>query len=176
METTINELEKQLKEKIEALDEERRRNNEVLSREREEMIQIAAAERTKQLEEMRQAEERARKRRVAEQESERARAKKAREEQLALEQKQSAADELIRAQKERLEWLQGEIAKAEFMEEQHKKTMDDFRTQLKQGLSSSGTPESLPGDPVSGIEGTTPETPLMSQHLKTILRQAQRNY
>ncbi len=93
-----------------------------------------------------------------------------------MEQKQNAADELVRIQRARLEWLQNEIAKVEFMEEQHKKSMESFKEQLVQEPITTETTESKPGDPVHGIEGTTPETPLMSQHLKSILRQAQRNY
>ena len=173
---TIEELEVVLKEKIAALDEERRRNNEILARERAEMVELAAAERAKQLEANRQAEEKARKRKTAEQEAEQERQKKDREAQLVLERKQNEADELVREQRERLEWLQGEIAKTEFMEEQHKKAMEDLKTQLRQSLSIEEPSQGLPGDPVHGIEGTTPETPLMSQHLKSILRQAQRNY
>lgn len=173
---TIEELEVVLREKIAALDEERRRNNEILARERAEMVELAAAERAKQLEANRQAEERARQRKAAEQEAEKERQRKDREAQLLLERKQNTADELIREQRERLEWLQSEIAKTEFMEEQHKKTMESLKTQLRQSLSAEESSDGLPGDPVHGIEGTTPETPLMSQHLKYILHQLQRNY
>lgn len=173
---TVDELQKILEERIQKLDEDRRRDAELLAKERAEILELAASERNKQLEANRAAEERARHRKVAEQEAEQERIRKTREEQLLLEQKQNAADELVSQQRAKLEWLENEIAKVEFIEEQHQKAMESARSVLQPPPVTDETVVTKPGDAVSGTEGSTPETPLMSQHLKSILRQAQRTY
>lgn len=173
---TIEELQKALEERIQKLDEERKRNDELLSKERAEMQELAATERSKQLEVNRAAEEKAKQRKIAEQEAENERIRRAREEQLLLEQKQNAADELIKKQRETLQWLEAEIAKVEFIEEQHQKALENSKATIQEAAATPETVVTKPGDPVSGTDGSTPDTPLMSQHLKSILRQAQRSY
>jgi hypothetical protein len=183
MTQTLKELEAALVEHIAKLDEDRRLNAETNAKERAEALEIAAAERTKQLETIRAAEEKARQRKIAEQEHEQERARKEREAQIEIEQRLNAATELERQHREKLERLTQEINKAEFAEELHRKLLENLKTlppveTIEGAEVSVEYPQTCAdgGTSSAGTEGNTPETPLMSQHLRNILRQSQRSY
>lgn len=181
---TLQQLEQQLRDRIEALDKQRKEEAARFEQEVAERNALAQAERSQQLEDHKRREEehRARKQReldeIARQKKETER--KQREVELA----SNAALEAKRLQEEKLEWLKNEIAKQEFVEEQHRKKLEtktiptapppsdeEFAINVEHPVA----PENK-GNAVSGTEGSTPETPLMSNHLKTILRQATRTY
>ena len=97
----------------------------------------------------------------------------------------NAAQEAKQSQESKLKWLQEEIAKQEFIEEQHRKAVESTRIAAQQSLKSEATTDinvehpTAPdnkGNAVAGTDGNTPDTPLMSTHLKQILRQAKRTY
>lgn len=187
-ELNVEELQRQLQEKIEALDKQRK--EEMLRIEAEksawisrqsDTIRIAELERKAQIEE------------AERQEAERTEAFARRDRELAkrehdIEMANNAAQEAKQSQESKLKWLQEEIAKQEFIEEQHRKAVESTRIAAQQSLKSEATtdinvehPEmeynhSKPGDAVEGTDGKTPEKNTMSFHLKKILRQAQRTY
>ena len=177
----IEELQKLLEDQIAKLGEERQANALQFTKEREEATRIANTERAKQADEYNAkiaAREAEKKRRDAE-ELEKQRQDRAT--RLANEQKQYELDEALRKQREKLEWLTNEISKAEFTEEQFKKSMESQRSAI---IITSPTVENINveypeapsngGEAVAGTTGDTPDTPLMSQHLRHILRQAER--
>jgi hypothetical protein len=178
---TLADLQATLVDRLAKLDEERRLNAEANAKERAELIEIAASDRTKQLESIRVAEEKAKQRKIEEQEYENERLRKEREAQIAVEQKLNAAAELERQHREKLEWLTNEISKAEFVEEQHRKHLENLKV-LPPVETTDGAEVSVEypqtcadgGASATGTEGNTPDTPLMSQHLRGILRQANR--
>lgn len=186
MTQTLEELQAILAERIAKLDEERQANARQQAKEREAMLLEVEMERQKRMAEYQEkiAAHEAKKR-AEEAEKEAQRIKEVAE-RVAAEQKQLALDETLRLQREKLEWLTNAIADAEFAEEQHKKSLENARIPVQSPVVEGATidiefPTSpvntlKPGEAVDGTEGNTPETPLMSQHLKHILRQASRNY
>jgi hypothetical protein len=178
---SIEELQAQLAEKIEKLDQERQANAAKATKEREELLLSMEIERRERLEAYQQ--------KVAEHESKKKAEEAEREaqrirdvaERIATEQKQAALAEVLRLQREKLEWLETAISNAQFTEEQHKKSIENMRIQpaleTETGVINVENPEapSNGGEAVTGTSGDTPETPLMSEHLKQILRQAQRS-
>ena len=184
-ELNVEELQRQLQEKIEALDKQRK--EEMLRIEAEksawisrqsDTIRIAELERKAQIEE------------AERQEAERTEAFARRDRELAkrehdIEMANNAAQEAKQSQESKLKWLQEEIAKQEFIEEQHRKAVESTRIAAQQSLKSEATTDinvdhpTAPdnkGNAVAGPDGNTPDTPLMSTHLKQILRQAKRTY
>jgi hypothetical protein len=180
---SIEELQQQLTDKIARLDEERKIHAAQFAKEREEALQDAAMERAKQVEEYNKIVA-AREKQAAEEASaaqEKLRIEKA--ERLANERAQNELQETLRLQREKLEWLTNEITKAEFSEEQHRKAMADMRIVPVTPVLSTDInvehPEAplntlAPGEAVIGTDGNTPNNPLMSEHLRSILRQATR--
>lgn len=180
---SIEELQIQLEEKIARLDEERKANAAQFEKERQEAIQFAAMERAKQVEAYNKKVA-AEQKKVADQEAiARERMRQEQAARLEDERKQNEMQETLRLQREKLEHLNQEIAKAEFIEEQHRKAMESIRIIPLVPVSTSNInvehPEAplndlAPGEAVSGTEGTTPDTPFMSSHLLHLLRQANR--
>ncbi len=180
---SIEELQTQLAQKIEALDKERQENARKNQEERERMvleIEMERQERVKKYEEQ-----------VAVHEESQRKAAEAAEvrrqveisERLATEQKQNALDDTLRQQREKLEWLEKAISDAEFQEEQHRKSIENSRVYLPvEPLDNAEVSKEYPqtcadgGVSAPGTDGSTPESPLMSSHLKGILRQATRNH
>lgn len=182
----IEELQLELEKKIAKLDQERKENAAVYAKEREEMLLTVEMERKQRLAEYQakvavheEKEKQAKLKAEADKQAETAK-------RMAAEQKQLALDEVLRVQREKLEWLETAISNAEFSEEQHKKTLETQRVITSAGNEAYETinvehpeaPVNLtePGGAVVGTDGDTPENPLMSQHLKSILRQATRQY
>jgi len=180
---SIKELQAQLTEKIAKLDAERQENIKRSKEEREKMMLEIEVERKTRLA--------AYEAKVAEHEQARLAKEKAEEERrqaevadrIVTEQKNSALDEALRLQREKLKWLEKAIAEAEFAEEQHKKALENevvipsvFTTEDDE--ISKEYPQTCTdgGESTKGTEGNTPENPLMSTHLKQILRQATRQY
>ena len=179
---SIEELQAQLQERIAKLDEERKANAQKFAEEREALLLDAEIERRQRQEayQAKVAEHEAR--RKAEEEAKEAQRIKETAERIAAEQKQSALDETLRLQKEKLEWLTSAISNAEFAEEQHRKYIETARvspvTEEVSAEVSAEYPQTCAdgGAAAEGTHGNTPDTPLMSSHLKNILRQATRNY
>lgn len=179
----LEELQRVLAEKIKRLDEERQKEREEIAREREDERLLAEAERAERLRTIKAGEEKARQREITKAQEEQDRLKKETEARVSLEQKENELAEKDRLYKEKLEWLEKAISEAEFQEEKHKKDLENSRTPVP---VSNGDTQNINveypeaplngGEAVIGTDGTTPDTPLMSQHLKSILRQAQRSY
>jgi chromosome segregation ATPase len=87
-----------------------------------------------------------------------------------LEAEQNAKDEELRHRKEQAERLRKEIERATFLDEQHAKNMKDL--EYKAPLVEVDTEDTshLTGEAAVGTDGSTPDTPEMSAHLKRILR------
>jgi hypothetical protein len=178
----VQKLQHDLEERIAALDKQRREEKERYDKEVADRNALAEFERAETLKkhQAREAEFRARKEAEAE-----AAQKRAQEElrlRKQLESDLAAADEAKRLQQEKLEWLQNEIAKQEFIEEQHRKAMQSQSVapaaepdQIEINVEHPVAPDNK-GEAVQGTDGSTPDAPLMSDHLKHILRQATRNY
>ncbi len=177
---TLKDLETALEQRIAKLDEERRENAAQIAKERAAMLELAQAGREQLLEEYKAKtkvrEEAAR----VKAEEEEAKRKALIEQSIAKNQEYLRAEEASRKYQEKLEWLEKAIADAEFTEEQHKKAMDNLR------ISPPQVPDSTVENPTAPLNGLHPgeavddtggavEFSSMSQHLKQILRQAQRS-
>ena len=176
------ELHKQLEERIAALDKQRKEEAEKFAKEmadRNAQVEMERAESRRKYQEL-EAQRKAKKEAEALAEQ-----KKAQEElrmRKQLESDLAAADEARRLQQEKLEWLQKEISKQEFIEEQHRKAMQSKAIAVgpTEPISTAEINVENPtapdnnGNAVQGTAGDTPEHALMSDHLKTILRQANR--
>jgi hypothetical protein len=180
---TIEDLQAELAEKIEKLDQERKEAAERHVKEREERLIIEEYERAKRIGEIKAAEELHRKRKAADEEERRKRYQEEEAERIAMEQRQNVLDDILAKQKEKLEWLERAISDAEFTEEQYRKTYENSVARPEIAIPSDEidvehpvAPVNYvkPGEAVDGTSGDTPSTPLMSQHLKHILRQANR--
>lgn len=183
--TSVEELQRQLTERIAALDKQRKEESERFEKELSERTQLADAERQRQLAEYKEQERKRDEKRRQEEEAEALRAKEEREAKIALEISLAKAEEARKAQEEKLKWLVDEINKQEFIEEQHRKSFEGKKAAIPSTVHEESTinvehPEAPintahPGEAVQGTDGETPDTPLMSDHLKHILRQATRN-
>lgn len=177
----IEELQLELQRKIEKLDEERKANAVRAEKERSDLILSIEIERKERLD--------AYNKKVAEHEARRKAEDAEREaqrvqevaERIATEQKQAALDQALRLQREKLEWLTTAISNAEFSEEQHKKSIENTRIapifeRAETGEINVEHPQapSNAGEAVIGTDGSTPDSQLMSAHLRQILRQATR--
>lgn len=178
---SMEELQALLAEKIAKLDEEHRENTKRSQEEREKWLLDAELERKERLDKYRaqiEAHESEERKKAAAEE------KRRREEvaeRVAQEQKQAALDEILRLQREKLEWLEKAISEAEFAEEQHRKSLEQPQTvpdNTKEIAVSAEYPQTSAngGSAAEGTSGSTPENPLMPNHLKSILRQATRTY
>ncbi len=180
---SLEELQAALEATKKKLEEERKQMAEQLKKEREEMLLLAQAERSAQLEVYQKKMEALEHKRKAEEEAAEKRRAQELTARLAAEQAQYKADEEYRKYHEKLEEVKSQIAEAEFQEEKHRKALEDAK-------HAQVVPEAFPVDDnitsdypqtgaegaqaAAGTEGHTQETPLMSQHLKQILRQAHR--
>jgi hypothetical protein len=191
---SVEELQRKLSEHITSLDKQRKEESERFDKELSERTQLAETERRKQLAEYQEQERKRDERRKAEEELVAQRAREEREARIALETSLAAAEEARKKQEEKLKWLVDEINRQEFIEEQHQKSLATF---LSSNEFTTSNPTEVnvehpvaplnaehpvaplnaehPGEAVQGTTGATPDTPLMSDHLKQILRQAQRS-
>ena len=178
----IEELQVMLQEKIQKLDEERKANALQQAKEREALLLDMDIERKQRLDEYQAKVAKLEARKKAEEVAKEVQRIKETAARVAEEQKQNTLDETLRLQREKLEWLTTAISNAEFSEEQHRRHLEDLRV-LPPFVESQGAEVSAAypmtcadgGASTVGTEGSTPETPLMSSHLKSILRQAQRD-
>ena len=175
----IEELQAMLQEKIQKLDEERKANALQQAKEREALLLDMDIERKQRLDEYQAKVAKLEARKKAEEVAKEVQRIKETAARVAEEQKQNTLDETLRLQREKLEWLTTAISNAEFSEEQHRKSLKNDIIVVYPGVSevSSEYPQTSAegGAAAVGTEGSTPETPLMSSHLKNILRQAQRD-
>ncbi len=183
---TIDDLQAELAAKIAKLDEERKEMSERHAQEQAERRIIEEADRAKRVAQIKADEEKHNRRKREQEEENIKRKQQEQADRIALEQKQNALDEVLIKQKEKLEWLEKAISDAEFVEEQHRKTLENSTVSTEEVVDSN---EEIniehpvaplnsvhPGEAVDGTSGETPSSPLMSSHLKHILRQATRNY
>lgn len=182
MSEQIAELEKQLRERMAQLDAQRKEEAERFAKEQAKRNAVAEMERDESLRRHQEAEAQRRAEKEAKAVAQQKRAQEEFRLQKQLENELSSAEEAKRLQQEKLQWLINEIAKQEFIEEQHKKAM---QSQSVSSVENSDITEvnvehpaapNNKGEAVAGTEGSTPETALMSEHLKHILRQATRTY
>ena len=184
---SIDVLQKQLAERIAALDAQRKEEAERFNKEVAERNALAEIERQERLAAFQKAEEQRAAKKKAEAEAEQKRTQEETRLRKQLESDLAAADEAKRLQQEKLEWLRNEIAKQEFVEEQHRKAIQN--AQVAVVVPEDVDPTAIdvenpvaplnklaPGEAVDGTDGKTPDSPLMSVHLKHILRQATRSY
>ena len=177
----IEELQAMLQEKIQKLDEERKANAQQQAKEREALLLDMDIERKQRLDEYQAKVAVLEARKKAEEEAKAAQRIKETAARVAEEQKQSSLDETLRLQREKLEWLETAISNAEFSEEQHRKALESMKAippMVSTGIEISAEYPQVSADggaSAEGTEGSTPDTPLMSTHLKSILRQAQRD-
>src|ERR1035437_4838047 len=182
MTKTYEELMQELTDTQARLEAERKSMAAQLQKEREEMLLLAQAERRSQLEAYQaKVDEHERKKRAEEAAAE-ARRQQDIAARVAAEQIAFKADEEYRLYHEKLEEVERAIAEAEFSEEKHRKILEDARNTKVQvedfpvgdeiNVEHPVAPDNK-GEAVAGTEGLQ-ECPLMSQHLKQILRQAQR--
>jgi chromosome segregation ATPase len=179
---SLEELQAALADSIAKLDQERQENARRNKEERENMLLEVEIERKKRLEKHQaQVAEHERQQREKEAAAE-ARRQAEIAERVVSDQKQAALDEALRIQREKLEWLEKAIADAEFTEEQHKKALESQRAVPTLAEESEAVSAEYPqtcangGAAAAGTDGSTPVNPLMSDHLKNILRQATRSY
>ncbi len=177
----IEELQVMLQEKIQKLDDERKANALQQAKEREALLLDMDIERKQRLDEYQTKVAKLEARKKAEEEAKEAQRAKDTAARVAEEQKQNSLDETLRLQREKLEWLTTAISNAEFNEEQHRKSLESLRVPPSVEAQGAEVSAAYPmtcadgGTSTVGTEGSTPETPLMSSHLKSILRQAQRD-
>lgn len=181
----VDKLREELQTKIAELDKTRQEESKRFDKEREERRFLEEADRAERVrvEQEKQAEHVRRKEKEKEE-----REKKIQEEtkeKLERERVQNEQEELNRKLREQYEFIEAEISKAQFAEEQHRKsleaksvTAEEPQTGSEVNVENPTAPVNVlkPGEAVAGTEGDTPSTPLLSQHLKHILRQANRNY
>lgn len=179
-ELDVESLQRQLAERIAALDKQRKEESARFEKEVAERETLASVERQQRIAEAEEINRRNEAKKAAEKEAEETRIRETRRAQIALENSLAAAEVARKAQEDKLAWLVNEINKQEFIEEQHKKAM--------QSAPRESTPEATTeinvehptapdnnGNAVQGTTGDTPNSPLMSDHLKQILRQASRS-
>ena len=182
MTKTYEELMAELSETQARLAEERKQMHAKLQQEREEMLLVAQAERQEQL--VKYQERVAEIERKRKEESDAAEARRIQEvaAKAAADQREAKAAEEYRLYHEKLEEVVKAIAEAEFSEEKHRKDLDDAKRMrpVVEGFPGEDeinveypVPPDNKGEAVAGTEGIQ-ESPLMSRHLKHILRQAQR--
>jgi hypothetical protein len=181
----VDSLQRQLTERIEALDKQRKEQAEQFNKEVQERMQLAEAEHQQRLAEYQEAEKKREAKRLKEETEEQERVQEATKARIALENSLAAAEEARKEQEAKLQWLVSEISKQEFIEEQHRKamqnptaaTVEESTTSTEINVEHPVAPLNTanPGEAVKGTDGNTPESPLMSDHLKQILRQATRS-
>ncbi len=180
---TYEELMQDLVDTQSKLEQERKAMAAQLQKEREEMLLLAQAERRSQLEAyQKKVEEHERKKREEEAAAE-ARKNQEIAAKAAADQAAAKADEAYRLYQAKLGEVESAIAEAEFSEEKHRKALEDAKLMkvpvedfpVETGINvEHPTAPDNKGEAVAGTEGSTPES-TMSQHLKHILRQAQRS-
>ncbi len=179
----IEVLQQQLKDQIEALAEQRRQETLKFESEVAERNRLAEIERKERLESY---EKRANELREAERKKAEALEAERREVERIKREAEQALNAQLAAKEEqeaKLKWLRDEIAKQEHIEEQHRKAMASTPVQ-KQPTDEAPTTINVEhpvapdnkGEAVVGTDGSPPDKPLMSDHLKHILRQATREY
>jgi hypothetical protein len=182
MSDQIAALEKQLQERIVALDHQRKEEAERFANEVATRNAVAEMERAENLRKHQEAEYKKRAQKEAKVIAEQQRAQEEFRLRKQLENDLALAEESKRLQQEKLQWLVNEIAKQEFIEEQHRKAMQSQNVNSSEPIDTASINVEHPlapdnkGEAVQGTEGSTPESPLISAHLKHILRQATRTY
>lgn len=180
MQKTYEELMQDLVDTQAKLEQERKQMAAQLQKEREEMLLLAQAERRSQLEAYQAKVDEHERRRKAEEEAAEARKVQETAARVNAEQAAAKADEQFRLYHAKLAEVQEAIAEAEFSEEKHRKTLDDAKRMrvvvedfpVEDGINVEHpiAPDNK-GEAVEGTGGLQ-ENPLMSQHLRRILRQA----
>jgi outer membrane PBP1 activator LpoA protein len=177
---SLEELQAALAERIQKLDEERRINAEHHAKEQADMLLEAELERKQRIDEYQAKVAVLEARKQAEEAAKEAQRRQELSERLAAEQKQSVLDETLRLQREKLEWLTKATSEAKFNEEKNRKAMENLRVLPAAEPTGEEVSAEYPqtgadgGAAAKGTEGSTPENELMANHLRQILRQANR--
>lgn len=175
---TVEDLQKQLQEKIERLDSERAEQLKAFSLEQEQRKIIEAAEREERVKKIKEAEERVTARKAEIERAESKRQQEAREAQIRADQLANEQQEIVRQQQEKLDWLTKAIADAEFVEEQHRKTLENAKVSVHTAVGpiviedvERVNAHIITGEAAEGTDGLE-VGPSMSSHLRSILRRA----
>lgn len=176
MDNSIELLEKQLAEKIANLDKERAAQLAAFSKEEEERKVIETAEREERVKAIKASEEKRLAREKASAEAEAKREQERREEKIKAEQLANEAQEIVRKQQAKLDYLTKAISEAERLEEQHSKAVEEAKTKLTAPSDIVADEENvnahiLTGEAAVGTDGIE-VGPIMSAHLRSILRRA----
>lgn len=180
---TVEQLQEQLEKEIAALAEQRRIEAERIEREARLRGEEAAIERQKQIDQYKARQDELHRQKQAQEERIKEQQRDLARQQAEVEAAKNAAQEAKEKQEALLEDLKKRIADAEFAEEQHQKRMEALKAKpavvaedpAKINVEHPEAPvnTSNPGDAVEGTGGLE-QGPKMSQHLRHILRQAQR--
>jgi hypothetical protein len=182
----IAEIEQELAQRAKQTEKERLAAVEKHTRELGELQAARLAEIAVENALIRTNEEKWRKERQAAAEAEEQRKREETASRIRIEYEQNAMAENLRLQKEGAERLIRELENTEFLEEQYRKSLEptklpDLRAgshKFEINIEHPEAPVSAvePGGAVGGTSGETPSNPEMSDHLKHILRQAERTY
>lgn len=174
MDNSIELLQKQLEEKIARLDKENADRTAAFNKEQEERRIIEAAERAERVKKIKESEERVIARKAEIEAAEIKRQQEATEARIKAEQALNEQQELVRKQREKLEWLENEIAKADYVQEQHEKSLAYKPAPIEE---IPETDEAIvnahikTGEAAAGTDGLE-VGPNLSAHLRSILRRA----
>lgn len=178
MDSSIEALQQQLKNRMAQLDQERTEHMAILNKEQEDRRIIETAEREERVRKIKEAEERVAARRAEIEAAETKRQQEALADKLKAEQLQNEALELVRKQQEKLEWLTKAISDAEFSEEQHKKSLENAKAIAIGPVvvedDDKVNTHIMTGEAAVGTDGLE-VGPELSSHLKNILRRANSN-
>lgn len=172
---SVEDLQKQLQEKIERLDSERAEQLKAFGLEQEQRKIIESAEREERVKKIKEAEERVMARKADIERAEIKRQQEAREAQIKAEQLANEQQEIVRKQQEKLDWLTKAISDAEFVEEQHRKTLENAKVVAAESAPVDDIEKVnahiVTGEAAEGTDGLE-VGPSMSSHLRSILRRA----
>ena len=179
---SIEDLQEQLRKQIAALATQRQEEAKKFDEELAQRNKEAEAERAERIRKHEEAEKVHRERRAKELEEVEAKKREAIRIEQEVARKEKESSEAKDKHEAQLKWLEDEIARAEFAEEQHRKHLEGMKVKPEVPVSPTEinvehpvAPVNLvvPGDGVEGTDGVS-VGPTMSQHLRHILRQAQR--
>lgn len=174
MDNTIVQLEKVLAEKIEKLDKERAEQLAAFNKEQEQRRIIETQERDERIRKFREAEAVRKTREEERDRAEAARIREAEADRKRVEQKENELQEKIRLQQEKLEWIQREIDKVDFADEQHRKAIaPPVEEKKEEALEDESITNAhiISGEAASGTDGLE-VGPNLSAHLRSLLRRA----
>lgn len=179
---SIEELQEQLRKQIADLAAQRQEETKKFEEELAQRNKEAEIERAERIRKHEEAEKAHRERRARELEEVESKKREAIRIEQETARKEKEANEVKEKHEAQLKWLEDEIAKAEFAEEQHRKQLEGMKVKpevpenpMEINVEHPVAPVNTanPGDGVEGTDGQSVGSS-MSHHLRHILRQAQR--